>query len=110
LEPRFSDRVENQFDDKLRSMLQNINDLTEELGRYILKSEIETEYLINFFTYKWDEDEKSEMLSKIFSTAEVYIKDVFTLIIEERFASKVAESFFCFLIDAYIERFLIAGN
>jgi hypothetical protein len=30
--------------------------------------------------------------------------------IEERYASKVAEAFFSLLIDGYIERFALAGN
>jgi hypothetical protein len=40
----------------------------------------------------------------------MYMRDVFKMAMEERYASKVSESFFCLLIDGYIERFMLAVN
>ena len=50
------------------------------------------------------------MLKDVLKCAAGYMSDIFKLIPEERFASKVAESLYCLLVDAYIERFILAIN
>jgi hypothetical protein len=50
------------------------------------------------------------MMKEIFASIEIYLRDVFKMASEEKFAGKVAESVFSLFIDAYIERLIIAIN
>ncbi|CDW77151.1 UNKNOWN [Stylonychia lemnae] len=103
------DRVENVFDDYFRELIAHTNQITEVVALFIIKSEIEQDYLINFFTNEWKEN-SSDLMEEILQCAHGYLNEVQKMTLEERFASKVAESLFSLLIDAYIERFIIAVN
>jgi hypothetical protein len=53
MDPTFSAKIDSEFDEYLRKILQNINDMCEIVGLFILKSDIQHDYLIYFFTQKW---------------------------------------------------------
>jgi hypothetical protein len=65
--------------------------------------------MLHFFTNEWRE-KANEMMEEVLRCAHSYLTDIQKKTLEERFASKVAESLFCLLIDAYILRFVIAVN
>ena len=50
------------------------------------------------------------MLKEVLKCASGYIQDVFKIVVDERYAGKVANSLYSMLIDAYVERFVIAVN
>ena len=87
----------------------HINDMADAVALFILKSEIEQDIMIFFFTNDWRE-KGTLYLEEALQSAHMYLTDVRKMTLEERFASKVAESCFSLLIDAYIERFIIAVN
>lgn len=66
-------------------------------------------FLNNDYSIRW-RDESQKLFQDIFASAETYMKEVFKMTIEDRYASKVAEALFSLLVDAYIERFVLAGN
>eukprot|EP00347_Sterkiella_histriomuscorum_P001774 403370734 len=103
------ERVENVFDDYFRELIASANQITEVIALYVIKSEIEQDLLIQFFTIEW-KDNANQLLEEVLQCAHSYLIDIQKMAIEERFASKVAESLFCLLIDSYIERFIIAVN
>jgi hypothetical protein len=49
-------RADRVFDDYFRMIIQHINDLADIIGLFILKSEIEQDLLIYFFTLRWKEE------------------------------------------------------
>ena len=104
-----SERIDNFFDDYFRELVGHINDMADAVALFILKSEIEQDIMIFFFTNDWRE-KGTLYLEEALQSAHMYLTDVRKMTLEERFASKVAESCFSLLIDAYIERFIIAVN
>ena len=74
-----------------------------------MRSEIEQDFLLYFFTVTWRENHEL-MLKEVLKCAEGYMQDVRRIVRDERFAGKIAEALYSLLVDAYVERFLIAVN
>jgi hypothetical protein len=52
---QYQERVDNILDDYFRIIVQNINVLTEVIALFIVKSEIEQDLILYFFTNTWKE-------------------------------------------------------
>lgn len=50
------ERVENVFDDYFRELIASANQITDVVALYIIKSEIEQDLLIQFFTIEWKDN------------------------------------------------------
>ena len=83
--------------------------MAEIVALYIVRSDIENEVLMHFFTVPWKENHEL-MLQDVLKRASKYMSDIFKVIIEDRFAGKIAQALYSMLVDAYIERFAIAVN
>ncbi len=90
-------------------MIDQANAQAELIALFFIRGSIQEDLLMYFFTTSWQKGH-SQMLEEVLKNAGSFIKDVMRLVEEERFAGKVAESLYCLLIEAYIERFVIAIN
>ena len=97
------------MDDYFRQLIGQANLAAEVIALFIVRSEIEQELMLHFFTVAWKENSEL-MLKEVLKAAGGYMQDVFKIVTEERFSGKVAEALYSMLVDAYVERFLIAVN
>ena len=55
-------------------------------------------------------DNHEIMLQEVLKAAGGYMQDVFKIVSEERFAGKIAQALYSMIVDAYVERLMIAVN
>lgn len=90
-------------------MIEHANAQAELIALTIVRGSIQEDLFLHFFTVSWLKGH-SEMLEEVLNSAGAAMKDKVKHVNEDRFASKVAESLYTMLVQAYVERFLIAVN